>query len=114
MSKSSGRMLLQYLKSTAGSAGPGLCLVVGDPVQAVLRPVATDPSKLNANDVRLLTEWRNKFIKSFLTEFIATEQRTAGWLVNQVGPNESKILFMADDAHGNTFGYLGIDYIDWD
>jgi hypothetical protein len=61
----------------------------------------------------VLTEWRNRFVGAFLTEFQATPDRTAHWLTQVVGPNPNKILFMADDPRGQTFGYLGLDFIDW-
>ena len=64
--------------------------------------MATRAEKLNPDDVRVLTEWRNRFVKSFLTEFAATEARTAAWLTDVVGPDPTRILFMLDDArtHG--------------
>lgn len=80
---------------------------VGDPVEAVLRPVATD------DDVRVLTKWRNRFVGSFLTEFEATEARTEQWLTEVVGPDPTRMLFMLDDVHGRTIGYLGLAFIDW-
>lgn len=80
---------------------------VGDPVEAVLRPVAT------ANDVRVLTEWRNRYVRSFLTEFEATEERTKRWLAEVVEPDTTRKLFMLDDVHGRTIGYLGLAFIDW-
>jgi len=80
---------------------------VGDPCEAVLRPAGT------ANDVRLLTEWRNRFVSSFLTEFEATEERTETWLREVVGPDRTRFLFMLDDVHGRTIGYLGLAFIDW-
>lgn len=80
---------------------------IGDPCEAVLRPVAT------ANDVRVLTEWRNRFVSSFLTEFESTEARTEQWLREVVGPDTTRFLFMLDDVSGRTIGYLGLAFIDW-
>jgi hypothetical protein len=65
-------------------------------------------------DVRRLTAWRNRFARSFLTEFEATGERTAQWLIKSVGTNPNKILFMIDDLNGSAFGYMGLDFIDWD
>jgi RimJ/RimL family protein N-acetyltransferase len=62
----------------------------------------------------MLTDWRNRFIRSFLTEFTATAERTARWLTEIVGPTPSQILFMVDDADGRTFGYMGLACIDWE
>ncbi len=108
-----GRLFLSLLKATGGTPGPSVMIPVGSPTIAFLRPVATKRELLNAADVRVLTDWRNRFVQAFLTEFIATESRTAQWLVEAVGPNEGKILFMVADPNGRTFGYMGLDYIDW-
>ncbi len=112
MDLSDGKILLNALKRTAGTPGAGVCIPVGFPVLAMLRPVATRADRLNATDVKLLTEWRNRFVKSFLTDFVATEDRTARWLTDFVGPNENKILFMVD-VDGRTVGNIGLDFIDW-
>lgn len=102
--------LLQALK--AGSQA-GFSISVGEPVEAVLRPVGTTADKINRKDVRVLTAWRNRFVRSFLTEFEATEDRTKTWLTELVGPDPTRILFMLDDVHGRTIGYLGLAFIDW-
>jgi RimJ/RimL family protein N-acetyltransferase len=109
-----GRELLQVLKANARAQQPCLSIPIGVPVEAVLRPVATVAGELNDNDVRVLTEWRNRFVQSFLTEFEATQSRTAEWLTNVVGPDPTRILFMLDDMHGQTLGYLGLAFIDWE
>jgi RimJ/RimL family protein N-acetyltransferase len=111
---SGGRELLLTIKANATANAPCLCIPVGLPVEAVLRPVATAAGRLNANDVRVLTEWRNRFVSSFLTEFEATEARTAQWLTEVIGPDPTRILFMLDDARGETVGYLGLAFIDWE
>src|SRR5262245_66675867 len=92
-----GRVLLTALKAAARSQRPGLVLAVGSPPGVLLRPVASRPGQLDADDVRRLTCWRNRHVHSFLTEFRATEERTARWLVDVVGRNDGKILFMAGD-----------------
>jgi len=109
-----GRCLLAVLKATAGLPGPAIVIPVGVPPEAFLRPVATRNELLNPEDASLLTEWRNRYVQAFLTEFQATESRTARWLTEVVGPSEGKILFMVDDLNGRTFGYMGLDYIDWE
>ncbi len=108
-----GRNILAVLKATAGVPGPGIVIPINYPPEAFLRPVATKKELLNANDVRALTDWRNRFVQAFLTEFQATESQTGRWLVQKVGPKEGKILFMVDDLNAHTFGYMGLDYIDW-
>ena len=113
MDLTDGKALLNALKCTAGTTGAGVRIPVSSPVQAMLRPVATRIDRLNAADVKLLTEWRNRFVKSFLTDFVATEDRTARWLTDFVGPNENKILFMVD-VDGQAVGNIGLDFIDWE
>jgi len=90
-----------------------LSIPVGDPVEAVLRPVATDMAFLNSTDVLMLTEWRNRFPDAFLTQFRANESRTRRWLTEVVGPDDTRILFMVEDAHLRTIGYMGLASIDW-
>jgi hypothetical protein len=112
--EANGKYLLRYYKQTAGRRSALLCLTVGQPYRALLRPVATQQNLVNPNDVRLLTTWRNKYVSSFLTEFTATPERTENWLTNIVGPDDGRILFMVDDLNGRTFGYMGIAFINWD
>lgn len=109
-----GRELLKALKSTASANAPCLSIPVGTPIEAILRPVATGRERLNAADMRLLTEWRNRFVNAFLTNFEANEERTARWLTEMVGPDETRILFMVDDAATRqTVGYMGLAFINW-
>lgn len=108
-----GRSLLVSLKLAADSCGPSLSLPVGKPVCALLRPVVTRRELQSEEDVRYLTEWRNRHIKSFLHEFVATVPRTRNWLAETVGPSDTKILFMVDLPDGTTIGYMGLAFIDW-
>lgn len=109
----SGRDLLVALKQTTAGDGPVLKLVVGHPPIAVLRPLPSRGEHLLDGDVERLTQWRNDHVRSFLTEFVASRERTRKWLVSAVGPRDDKILFMLDDVSGQTFGYMGLDFIDW-
>lgn len=79
----------------------------------VLRPInASEPS---VNDIKLLTEWRNRDVKSFLTEFNATPERTRAWLTEAIQKDDSRILFMIEDARaGTALGYIGLAFIDWE
>ena len=86
----------------------------GRPPVALLRPVATRSDLINGDDVRCLTEWRNRHVTAFLTEFQATESQTARWLTETVAADAGKILFMVDDLQQRTFGYMGLAFIDWD
>jgi hypothetical protein len=108
-----GRDLLLALKAEARWPRPPHVLPVGRPLRAVLRPVPTQPDRLCPNDVRCLTEWRNRFVRSFLTEFEATPERTARWLAEVVGPADDRILFLLDDPAGRTFGQMGLTAIRW-
>lgn len=110
----SGRELLIAVKATTVSHSPVLCLPVGRPAEAILRPVATRKDQLNPQDVQVLTEWRNRFVHAFLHEFEASEERTAEWLTKIVGPDDTRLLFMIDDSTGTTIGYMGLAYIDWE
>jgi RimJ/RimL family protein N-acetyltransferase len=110
----SGKALLAALKETAGGDGPPITIPVGRPPAALLRPVATRPDRINPADVRCLTEWRNRFLSAFLTEFPANDARTTRWLTDIVGPHPGKILFMVEDPGGRCFAYMGLDLIDWE
>lgn len=109
-----GKALLSYLKGAAGAPGASVCLTVGWPYKAILRPVATRIEHISLEDVRCLTDWRNKFVTSFLNEFEATISQTTAWLSETVGPDDTRILFMVDDLSSRTFGYMGLAYIDWE
>ena len=90
-----------------------LSIPVGNPVDAVLRPVATAVEFLDSTDVQMLTDWRNRFPDAFLTQFSANDSRTRRWLTQVVGPDDTRILFMVDDTHARTIGYMGLAFIDW-
>jgi RimJ/RimL family protein N-acetyltransferase len=109
-----GRELIQAAKATAAPSQPTLSLPVGRPVLGLLRPVVTRPGDTSPEDVRVLTDWRNRHVQSFLTEFVATEERTERWLVDSVGPDDTRILFMVEDLERQTVGYMGLAYIDWE
>ncbi|WP_216844794.1 GNAT family N-acetyltransferase [Rhodanobacter sp. L36] len=109
-----GRTLLTALKLAAGPFGSELNIPVGCPVRALLRPVATTPENVVFGDIVAMSEWRNRFVTHFLTEFLATPERTKSWLTDVVGPNGSKILFMVDLPDGTTTGHVGIDFINWE
>jgi RimJ/RimL family protein N-acetyltransferase len=108
----SGKLILNHLKTKSGLL-PDISIMVGNPAKYVLRTIPTNPDFLNQSDIKYLTEWRNRFVKSFLTEFQATEPQTEKWLTETVRHNENKILFMLDSLEGESFGYMGLDFIDW-
>jgi hypothetical protein len=43
--------------------------MIGEPAQARMRLVPTQVERVLAQDVAVLTEWRNRHVTSFLTEF---------------------------------------------
>lgn len=108
-----GRDLLNSVKAAAGYQ-PCVGIPVGSPIKAFLRPVITVGAEEDSYDVKCLSEWRNRFVTAFLTEFDATPRRTAGWLINSIATDDSRILFMVDDVDGKTFGYIGLAFIDWE
>ncbi|MDM5181537.1 GNAT family N-acetyltransferase [Massilia sp. DJPM01] len=109
----SRQALFAAYKQAAG-AGSDLVIPVGQPVEALLRPIATASAHIDLNDARLLSEWRNRFVKSFLTEFDSHETRTANWLATAVARDPGKILFMVDTLDGRSVGHVGLGFIDWD
>ena len=109
-----GRELLVALKESAAVEGSGLCVPVGTPLRALLRPVATARGAIRAADVARLTDWRNQHVTAFLTEFRAENEQTAAWLAETVHPDSSRLLFMLDEPDGRTFGYMGLAGIDWE
>ena len=110
----SGQQLFAAIKQTARAVQPGLVLPVGQPLAAVIRPIATVPGRTDALDVQLLTEWRNRHVKSFLTEFVSTPERTNAWLEGPVHANPGKMLFMVETLDGERVGHVGLGFIDWE
>jgi RimJ/RimL family protein N-acetyltransferase len=58
--------------------------------------------------IEKLTIWRNKFMQYFLTQFIATNERTMNWLKNIVLKDNGKLLFIINDKNDNPVGHIGI------
>jgi GNAT superfamily N-acetyltransferase len=79
-----------------------------------LRPVCVAPGHLDGDEVERLTVWRNRFVSAFLHEFVADTQRTARWLGEVVGPDDTRILFMLVDRDDVPRGYLGLGFIEWE
>lgn len=112
--KVAGKDLLRQLKDVAGTKGPQLGLRVAGFDGYFLRPVATRREHQDPADVACLTNWRNRHINAFLTEFSATDERTSRWLSEVVHTDDGRILFMIEDGQGERVGYMGIAYIDWE
>jgi RimJ/RimL family protein N-acetyltransferase len=103
-----GRELMVAIKQ--GRSGHYELAVEGFPT---VRLRAINTSNPSANDVARLTEWRNRHVRSFLTEFHATEARTRHWLTSSVSSDDSRVLFMIEDRNGPIIGYVGLAFIDW-
>lgn len=106
-----GPLLLASVKASARSGEEGLCLSTWRGV--TLRPVGTTPGAVSESHLRVLTDWRNRHVTAFLTEFEATTERTAAWLESTVGPDRGRILFTAHEPGGSVFGFCGIAFADW-
>ena len=110
---STGRDVLHAVKKSSSAHQPTLSIPIGHPIEAVLRPIGTVRESLRETDVIALTEWRNRYGSAFLTEFHATKERTERWLLDHVGNDETRLLFMVDDLAGDTIAYMGLAFIDW-
>lgn len=108
------QQLLTCIKATASANQRGFVLLVGSPVVAYLRPIPTAKGCLDIVDLELLSEWRNRHVKSFLTEFFSHPSRTAQWLNEVVHSNDGKILFMLENLEGERLGHIGLAFIDWE
>lgn len=113
MTGCNGEALLAALKAAAGSTGPQLVLPVEGLRETWLRPVAALRGRQCPEDVRCLTEWRNRHVKAFLARFTATEARTSAWLANVVLPDRGRVLFMLESKDRGRIGCLGLAFIDW-
>jgi len=105
--------LLKALKQATAGDCPVLSLPVGRPVSALLRSVAPAGLPRHARDVELITEWRNLHPRCFMTEFVATCERTARWLAEQVVQEDRRILFLLDQLDGCSLGHMGL-IADWE
>lgn len=109
-----GKALLKALKEVPSQSPPHLGLKIAGYEGYFLRPITTKHGQINPKDVTHLTEWRNLYPKSFLTEFNSTELQTSEWLCDKCHHDDSRISFMIENAHGDSVGYMGIAYIDWE
>lgn len=55
-----------------------------------------------------LTRWRNSAKRFFLSQFVATEERTLRWLKNTVLEAEDRLLFEILDDTGRSIGHAGV------
>lgn len=59
--------------------------------------------------VNRLTEWRNKNVSVYPTQFIANVESTKSWLVEKLLNVPDRILFLVVDNSGNSIGHLGFN-----
>jgi dTDP-4-amino-4,6-dideoxygalactose transaminase/RimJ/RimL family protein N-acetyltransferase len=103
-----GQALLEAVKVSAGAP---YRIPISGFRRVGLRAVSTgDPLP---EDVKSLTEWRNRNVTSFLSEFVATEERTRNWLTQSVARDPSRILFMIEEEGKDPLGYVGLAFVDW-
>ena len=62
----------------------------------------------DARIVAKLTEWRQRHMRHFLTQFVATNERTLAWIRRVVLPSQDRILFLVHTAEGSLFGNCGV------
>ena len=106
-----GRELLNHIRKAPPEATPYRIPIAAFADYNLRCVLTTAPRE---DDVERLTEWRNRHVKSFLTEFHATRERTRDWLVNTVANDGGRALFMIEDGAGRIAGYIGLANIDWD
>lgn len=105
--------LFKSLKDNANTSQPQLRLAIDGFNNYFLRLVPTNPNHLDVFDIKLLTTLRNRYAKSFLTEFDANDGQTANWLAKVVHVDDSRILFIIENERNERLGYMGLAYIDW-
>ena len=76
-------------------------------------PVGTlrliDKVRSSAPDLAVnLAKWRNASMRFFLSQFVATEERTKEWLNNVVIPSANRLLFELLDDTGRAVGHAGL------
>jgi hypothetical protein len=58
--------------------------------------------------IEMMTRWRNRFMRHFMTQFVATEKRTSDWLKRKVLVAADRLLFVIYDATDRPVGHAGI------
>ena len=61
----------------------------------------------NQKIIQLLTDWRNQNMESFLSQFVATPERTSNWLKNVFFNRSDQLLFLisVDEKYVGHFGF---------
>ena len=71
-----------------------------------LEPITKKTLKNDITIAAKLTAWRNQASKHFLSTFVATEERTKEWILNQVLSQFTKLLFLVY-SNSNLVGHFG-------
>jgi RimJ/RimL family protein N-acetyltransferase len=104
--------LFQCLKGVGKFDLSGLSLPVQG-TEYALYPVSCNADSIDEDIVDMLTTARNANTNSFLTFFIATNDRTREWLANSVAADSTRILFALKRLDtGSLYGYMGLAYGD--
>jgi len=105
-----GAMLMAFLKK---SCQADRAFILSFPKMPKLRLRMVSVINPLEEDVIRLTNWRNRNVHSFLTEFEATPTRTRDWLTQIVANDISRILFMIEETGCLPMGYIGLASIDY-
>lgn len=69
-------------------------------------------SKFHAYDAKVvekLTSLRNIYKDAFPTQFTATHDSTANWIINSIVESDDRMLFLILDQKGTFLGHIGLD-----
>lgn len=70
--------------------------------------IPLNKNHLHQNDlIDKLTNWRNLNMKSFLSHFVATPDRTRSWLENVVLKSNNQVFFLIYDKDNILIGHFG-------
>lgn len=71
-----------------------------------LTPISKEMAS-ESSVIERLAKWRQQYMKYFLTQFVASNERTYLWLNNFVIPDDTRILFLIQDEEGKLIGNFG-------
>lgn len=95
--------LQQRIDSIHGGSDPGV-LVLSDP-RGRLVPIIRSSLDI-ADDMARLADWRNRHMKWFFTQFVATAAATRGWLEAEVLGKRGRLLYWIE-WDGRKIGQVG-------
>ena len=103
------RKIICKLKSNCGNNSGFKILIHDEKKQKVgtLRLIDKGLAN-NAELIVALTKWRNNAMQFFLSQFVATKERTEQWLSNVAISSHDRLLFVVEDNSGNYVGNVGI------